>query len=122
MSQTIEPQEITPEQIQKLVEKAISEGKDETRYLLKLQVWHRQGPSYEDEADFKVIYGEAEEVKVKEWDEGYPYRRGVDVIIIPKAVPTIVIWRHKWDYDLDRGESETVYVFTSDGWKKISVR
>jgi hypothetical protein len=117
----IEPQELTPEQIKQLVEKAISEGKDEARLLLILEKWVRQGSSYVNDADFEVIYGEAELVEFGEWDAGYPYERGKKYIVIPKTMPTIVRWWHVWDYGEDRGETETIYVFTSDGWKSVKV-
>ncbi|MCC6056885.1 MAG: hypothetical protein LM583_09440 [Desulfurococcaceae archaeon] len=119
---SIEPQEITQEQIKQLVEKAISEGKDEARLLLILEKWVRQGSAYVNDADFEVIYGEAEEVTLQEWDAGYPYERGTKYIIIPKTVPTIIRWYHVWDYGEDRGEREIVYVFTTEGWKSIRVK
>ena len=115
-------QELSPEQISRLIELAQKENRIEARYILKLQRWRRQGQSYVDDADFKVIYGEAEEVTAEEWDEGYPYRRGEDVLIIPKTIPVIVDWWHNWDYDTDRGETETIYVFTSEGWKSVRVK
>jgi hypothetical protein len=118
----MEPQELTLDQIKELYEKAVKEGRLEGRYLLKLQRWTRQGSSYEDKADFDIVYGEAEEVVIQGWDEGYPYRRGVDVIVIPKTLPVIILWRHRWDYGLDRGEAAVVYVFTTEGWKSISVK
>jgi hypothetical protein len=120
-SETIEPQEITPEQIKQLVEKAISEGKDETRYILKLETWFRQGGSFDDSASFDVIFGDVDIIELKEWNEGYPYRKGHTNLLVPKTVPTIVIWRNRWDYGEDSGEREIVYVFTSEGWKKILV-
>jgi hypothetical protein len=118
---SIEPQELTPEQIQKLVELAQKENRIEARLLLVLEKWDRQGGAYVNYADFEVIYGEAELVEFGEWDAGYPYERGTKYIVIPKTMPTIVRWWHVWDYGEDRGETETIYVFTSDGWKSVKV-
>jgi hypothetical protein len=117
-----EIQELTPEKIKELVEKAEKEGRLEGRYLLKLSTWYRQGSSYEDKASYEVILGEIDSVETRQWDEGYPYRRGVDTLIIPKTLPVIIVWRHKWDYGEDRGEREIVYVFTTEGWKSIRVK
>jgi hypothetical protein len=119
---SIEPQELTQEQIQKLVELAQKENRIEARLLLVLEKWVRQGSAYVNDADFDVIYGEAELVEFGEWDAGYPYERGTKYIIIPKTVPTIIRWYHVWDYGEDRGEREIVYVFTTEGWKSIRVK
>ena len=114
--------ELKPEQIKQLIELAQREGRLEGRYLLKLSTWRRQGSSYEDKADFEIILGEVDSITIKEWDEGYPYRCGEDTLIIPKTLPVIILWRHRWDYGLDRGEAAVVYVFTTEGWKSISVK
>jgi hypothetical protein len=118
----LEPQELKPEQIKELYEKAMKEGRLEGRYLLKLQTWYRQGSSFEDKASYEVVLGEIDSVEIKQWDEGYPYRRGEDTLIIPKTLPVIIIWRHRWDYETDIGETVKVYVFTSEGWKEVRVK
>jgi hypothetical protein len=119
---TIEPQELKPEQIKQLIELAQKENRVEARLLLLLEKWRRQGSSYINDADFEVIYGDAELVEFEEWDAGYPYERGTKYIVIPKTVPVVIRWWHVWDYDTDRGETETIYVFTSDGWKSVKVK
>jgi hypothetical protein len=121
-TQEIEPQELTHEQIKELYEKAVSEGRLESRYLLKLETWVRQGSAFDDKADFEVIYGEVGIIELGEWNEGYPHRRGTRYLIVPKTVPAIILWYNKWDYETDIGEREVVYVFTSEGWKKILVQ
>jgi len=121
-TQTIEPQELNHEQIKELYEKAVKEGRLEGRYLLVLQTWYRQGSSYDDKASYEIISGEIDSLVVKEWNEGYPHRCGEDTLIIPKTLPVIILWRHRWDYDLDRGESIKVYIFTTEGWKSIRVK
>jgi len=118
----IQPQELKPEQIKNLIELAEKENRIEGRYLLKLSTWSRQGSSYSDDADFDIIHGNAEYILIREWDEGYPYRKGFDYMIIPKTIPVVILWRHSWDYDLDRGESVNVYIFTTEGWKSIRVK
>jgi hypothetical protein len=118
----IEPQELTAEQIRKLVELAQKEGRVEARLLLILDTWRRQGPSYVNDADFSIIYGNAELIEYEEWDAGYPYERGLKYIIIPKSVPVIIRWWHVWDYGEDRGEEEVIYIFTTEGWKSVRVK
>ena len=118
---SIEPQELSPELISKLIELAQKENRIEARLLLVLEKWDRQGSAYINTADFEIIYGEAELVEVGEFDAGYPYERGEKYLIIPKTIPVIVDWWHNWDYGEDRGETETIYVFTSEGWKSVKV-
>jgi hypothetical protein len=118
----IETQELTPEQIRKLIELAQKEGKIEARYLLKLDTWIRQGTSFHDRAVFDVIFGDVETVELGKWDEGYPYRKGCTYLLIPKSVPAVVRWKNAWDYSVDIGEKEVIYVFTSEGWKEVLVR
>jgi hypothetical protein len=109
-------QEIKPEEIGKLLEKA----KDaEWKFLLKLERWARQGSAYDDTAEFEIVYGDAEEVVVREWDSGYPYTAGEDVLLIPKTIPVVVIWRHYEDTGNGVHRSKIVYIFTKDGWKSV---
>jgi len=111
----LKPEGLKPEDIEKLLEKA----KDtEWKYLLKLREWARQGPAYTNYAEFSILYGEAETVKIREWDSGYPYERGWEYIIIPKTVPTVVLWEH----ETDEAVRKVVYVFTKDGWKEVEVQ
>jgi len=114
--------ELKPEQIKQLIELAQREGRLEGRYLLKLSTWRRQGSSYEDKADFEIILGEIDSITIREWDEGYPHRKGFDYIIIPKTIPVVILWFHKWDYGEDKGEREIAYIFTSEGWKSVTVK
>ena len=121
-AEQIQLQELNHEQIKKLLELAVKEGRLEGRYLLVLQTWRRQGSSYEDKADFEIILGEIDSITIREWDEGYPHRKGFDYIIIPKTIPVVILWFHKWDYGTESGESAKVYIFTADGWKSVCVK
>jgi hypothetical protein len=110
----IKLEEITSEEISRLLERA---RETEWKYLLRVREWVRQGPAYTDYAEFKIVYGEAEEIKVREWDSGYPYERGWEYIIIPKTVPVVVLWEHV----TDERQDTRIYVFTKDGWKEVEV-
>jgi len=114
----IEPEKLTPEMIKELLEKATPV---ETKYLLKLRRWARQGGAYDDYAEFEVVYGEAEEVTLEEWDSGYPYARGEDVIVIPRRVPTVIYWKHYEDKGDGEMKTRIIYIFTKDGWKSVEL-
>jgi len=94
----------------------------ESKYLLVLSEWTRQGESFIDEQHFEVLFGEVDEVILEEWDEGYPYRKGRDVLIIPKTIPTIIRVSRYDDTCSPIISSETLYIFTKDGWKSIQIR
>jgi hypothetical protein len=68
---------------------------EEAKLLLKLSVWHRQGPSYTDEADYEILKGEVKEITLREWDEGYPHRRGKDIVLVPLEMPTVILYKQK---------------------------
>jgi len=107
-------EELTPEQIEKLLEKA---KETEWKYLLRIEEWSRQGPAYTDYAEFELVYGKADRVKLEDWDAGYPYAAGTTYLIIPKTVPTVILWRHV----TDEATKEVLYIFTRDGWKEVEV-
>jgi len=114
-TQTPELEKITPEDIKRLLEKA----KDtEWRYLLKIEEWARQGTGWHtDYAEFEIIHGEADLVRIGSWDAGYPYERGIEYLIIPKTVPVIIRWEHV----SDDWRTTKLYIFTRDGWKEVEV-
>jgi len=112
------------EWIVKLVKEVVENPekyKEEAKFLLKLKTWYRQGGSYVDEAFYKVLWGEVDEVVVGEWDSGYPYERGEEIVLIPKAVPTVILHRVIQDYG-ERIEETTVYVFTGRNWVSVLIR
>jgi len=119
----VEP--VTEDLVKKLVEEVVSNPDKfptESKILLVLKEWRRQGSSYVDEQRVEVIYGEADMVELREFDEGYPYRRGREVVIIPKTVPTIVRVEYRTNTVNPPIYSEVIYVFTKDGWKRVDVR
>jgi len=95
--------------------------KEEYKLLLKLRTWHRQGSGFIDEAFYKIIYGDADEIVLEEWDSGYPYIKGEEIVLVPRSIPTVVLYREVEDY----GELEitdVIYIFTSKGWVSVSIR
>jgi hypothetical protein len=115
MTDETTPAEITPEQIKSLLEKA---KETEWKYLLRIEEWARQGTGWHtDYAEFKVLYGEADMVKLGSWDSGYPYEIGTEYLIIPKTVPVVIGWEHV----SDDTSTMIIYIFTKDGWKQVDV-
>jgi len=95
--------------------------KEEAKLLLKLSVWHRQGSGFIDEAFYQIIYGDADEIILEEWDSGYPYTKGEEIVLVPRSIPVVILHRVVEDY----GELEicdTVYVFTNKGWVSVPIR
>jgi len=109
-------EKMTPEDIKRLLEKA----KDtEWRYLLKIEEWARQGSAYDDVAEFEVVYGEADLVRLEDYDAGYPGVAGTEYLVVPKTVPVIILWRHYQDYGNGSKSTRIVFIFTKDGWKYV---
>jgi len=94
---------------------------DEARLILTLETWRRQGEAFTDEQGYEVVQGEVKEIVLDEWDEGYPYRKGCRVAIIPLSIPTIIDLYSCTDTTDPPIKRRTVYVFTSEGWKSVKV-
>ena len=94
---------------------------DEARMILTIEVWGRQGEAFDDHQHYEVIRGEVIEVTLNEWNEGYPYRRGRRVALIPLVVPTVVEVNHYSDTTDPPIKSCTLYIFTASGWKSVKV-
>lgn len=98
-------------------EKYATEGK----FILTLETWHRQGSSYIDYNDYRVLAGEVKEIILDVVDEGYPYRIRRKVAIIPLSLPT-VLEEERYSETTDPIQSQKfIHVFTSEGWKTMRV-
>jgi hypothetical protein len=122
MSQ-LEEEEI--EEVEKrLIEEVLknpSKYPDEAKMILLLETWSRQGEAFCDTQSYEVVQGEVGEVVLEEFDEGYPYRSGAKIALIPLSIPT-VIDLYRYDDTTDPPvKSRTLYVFTSEGWKSVKV-
>jgi hypothetical protein len=110
--------------VKKLIEEVIRNPDKypaEAKLVLVLKEWSRQGPAYVDDQNFEVIHGDVEEITLRYFDEGYPYRRGREVALIPKVVPTIVKVEYRTNTTDPPIHSVTLYIFTGDGWKRVDV-
>jgi hypothetical protein len=111
-------EELTPEDVEKLIEKA---SDLERKYLLILWTQNRPGSSFSEVEDFEVLCGEVDDVELKH-EYNYPHRNATKHLIIPKTVPTVIRWWRRWDFgETDMGEEEEIYIFTKDGWKVVEV-
>jgi hypothetical protein len=94
---------------------------DEAKIILTVEVWSRQGEAFDDYQRYEVLKGDVVEVRLESWDEGYPYRSGAKLALIPLEVPTVVEV-HRYSNTTDPPESKCVlYVFTAQGWKSVKV-
>lgn len=117
-TQTLEPKEITPEQIESLLEKA---REIEWKYLLVLDRWTREMSAFNDSADFKIVYGKAEEVILRKPEPSELKRElrvAEEVLLIPKTIPVIVLWESRVESD-NGFRVRIVYIFTGSGWKSV---
>ena len=93
----------------------------EAKLILSLETWTRQGPSYDDFQNYEVIFGEVKEIELGLWDEGYPYRRGRKVALVPLTMPVVVMVERYADTTSPVQHRKIVFVFTKDGWKSVPV-
>jgi hypothetical protein len=121
----VEEVEVDFEEVKKRLVKEVLEHPDkypeEAKLILTIEAWSRQGEAFTDEQRYEVLKGKVIEVVLREWDEGYPYRSGAEIALIPLEVPTVVEV-HRYSNTTDPPENKCVlYVFTSEGWKSIKV-
>jgi hypothetical protein len=119
-----EPRPLTSEELEKLVREVVEHPErypTESKFILILEEWRRQGEAFIDENIVKVVYGEAEEVEVSKFDEGYPHRKGRKVAIVPRTVPVVVLVERIDNTVSPEINSAALYVFTADGWKRVKV-
>jgi len=64
-NQDFQLEELTPEKIKELVERA---SPLEQKYLLILKAYGRQGPAFDNYQKFEIIYGEADIIELNCWD------------------------------------------------------
>jgi hypothetical protein len=93
----------------------------ESKVILILETWGRQGPSYTDYNRYSILTGDAMEVVLNEIDEGYPYRIVRKVAIIPLTLPVVVEEEHYCDTTDPIQFRKCIHIFTSDGWKSTRV-
>ena len=113
--------QLTTEQLGELVKKAIDEGKDEAKFILVLSEWRRPGPSFTDEAEFTVLYGEVETILLHHYYD-YPTTDDYMYALIPKTRTVVVLFKWKNDYKGKLEKQAVLYIFTyHKGWVSIDL-
>jgi len=120
MGGEIKVEEINEEKLRELIEKAIKSNKKESEFILVLEEKNRLGESpIEDSAVASIRLGKSD-IIVLEKTEIYPIEIR-KIAVVPKTIPVIVEYRRIVDNLKERHESLEYYIFTSDGWKKVTI-
>ena len=115
----LEVVELSEEKIRELIERAIKSDK-ESEFILILEERNKLGEGIiEDYAYCNVVRGEADIIDIEKI-VNYPIEI-VKVAVIPRTVPVIIEYRKVFDDLRERHETLEYYVFTSEGWKKVTV-
>jgi len=83
---------------------------------LVLLVYHRQGPAFLDDADFEVLEGKIDFIIFGEFDDGYPYRRGHKVAIIPLTDHVIINYWSRDDTSGSFVSDSVIYEWNGKEW------
>jgi len=119
-----EIEEVDEEVLKRLIKDVLADPQkypSEAKLILVLETWHRQGEAFVDSQSYEIIEGKCEEVVLEQWDEGYPYRSGCKVALIPLTVPTIVDFYSYTDTTDPPRRKRVLYIFTAQGWKSVKV-
>ena len=114
-------EELTEEEIVKLVNKALKQGVEEAKFILKLDEWKRPGGSFRDYGKINIVYGQVEAIELdSKYD--YPTTSLTTYAIIPKTKTVIMLFQHGDDYEGKLQSHETLYVFSyTIGWKSLDL-
>ena len=113
--------QLTLEEKRDLILKAVREGKEEAKLILMLSEWDRPGPSFEDYAEIKVLYGEVERVLMNRV-YSYPTTDEYLYALIPKTRTVVLLYKSASDYEGELEKHEKLFVFSyPDGWKSLDL-
>ena len=113
--------ELSQEEVAKLINKTLQEGKPEAEYILTLTEWQRPGQSFEDNATAKVLYGKVEKVLLRH-EYNYPTTNEYTYAIIPKSRSAIILFEWGNDYEGEMITHQRVYVFDYEhGWRSLNL-
>jgi len=105
--------------IDKLIEKTIKEGKEESKLTLELDEWTTLGSAVSGWGVIVILYGEVEKVLL---DSKYKYLMSISrtYSIIPKTELVILVHMGVSDFGGQLQHYATLYVFfKSTGWKSL---
>ena len=114
-------EELTQDELRELINKTLKEGNFEAQFILVLNEWQRPGPSFEDEGEIEILYGEVEKILL-DHVYNYPTTNEYTYAIIPKSRAVVLMLEERNDYNYHLEEHKTLYVFSySTGWKSINL-
>jgi len=113
--------QLTIEEKRDLIMKVVKEGGQEAKFILMLDEYSRPGPSFEDYAEIKVLYGEVERVLMNRV-YSYPTTDEYLYALIPKTRTVVLLYKSASDYEGELEKHEKLFVFSyPEGWKSISL-
>lgn len=86
------------------------------KLILTLETWEEETSMYRDYCVFEVLCGEVDDTIVSV--EGSRVKH----VLVPKTVPTIVLYKCYDDSVEPAYEYNVIYIFTVNGWRKISLQ
>lgn len=116
----IKVERISEEKLKELVRKAIEKGEKESELILILEEKIRLGESpIEDSAVASIRLGKSDFIEIEKI-VNYPTEVR-KIAIVPKTIPVIIEYKRIFDDLKERHETLEYYVFTSNGWKKVTI-
>ena len=113
--------ELTNEDIAELVRRALSEGREEARLILRLTLSNRRegcGYIYLFREYIEILEGDADIITLEKYE--VDCNEVEKVAVIPKMVPTVVKVTYR-DEDPEALDRVLYNVFTPEGWRSIEV-
>ncbi len=110
------------ERLKELIKRAEEEGTWESYFLLKLSTYYYNGSLGIEVSDYKVVLGEVDQIVLESRVDGSRANATSEtILIIPKTIPVIILYRAYSDIEGHSYDHRTLYVFTKDGWKSITI-
>ena len=114
---------LSKEELAELIKKVIENPEkypEEAKLILILEITNVDGSAVVVEESYEVLYGCVEEVILEEYEpDTVPRTKEKKIALIPKRVPTIVLFRHKTDSVNESYAYSVIYVFTGEKWVSV---
>jgi len=112
---------LSQEELVKLINKVIKEGNFEAQFILTLNEWKRPGNSFRDYGRFQMLYGKIEAIEINNYYD-YPTTNETVYAIIPKSRTVIILFEWANDYQGKLQEYQKLYVFSyPEGWRSLDL-
>ena len=117
--ETQDIEEQTKTYIADLLEKALMQGKEVSKFTLELHEWTTLGSAVSSWSTITILYGEIEKVLI---NTKYKYLMSIakTYTIIPKSELVVLVYTSASDFGGQLEYDTTLYVFfKSTGWKSL---